>query len=681
MKNNSEAIISRRNVLRSLGVAGAATASATGVTPDELNVFGKARADKSTDSHSVIIESAGTATYEFSVTGLLSPTDAPARAVKEGTATARLDGGRHEFTFTGEFTSFDVTGDATVTVDGRSFDYEAFPHETLEIVAQGSVSYDVSASGAVEVTEGTASSVGDRRVEGTVSGGSHVLSYAGELTYLDLDGDATLVHNGTEVDTDTPLPLTNLGEATVEARGRPYSLTFGHEAAVRNEQSNAQSETAQGVVKSDTPGGTTTIDYIGGFVSLDVPGLGTVTAPPEAQRLEFEATGDSAVTFTVRSSGQFENGQSVKEITLETGEVELVSGTGRPTEVSVSAAKGNRGVDVTLDYGAAEERIDRSVALQLAARMERNDKVQTLIQAAEKHGRVRRDVGAITAISPPAGERFTNRNTVTFDLTDLRRGDSAQLLATENPETTNGYVSYEWETSDGFTRKQAFDSFDDGQVSTQSKGNSLLDSNAFIEDYSVESNGVSVASTGTTLATTTVVFNVDAFRTAHQQTDQVRTQGLINDFWNAIQNAINWCADAFSSVDTKDLEEVGGDVLITSHTVKFDLAEELSDEGDLPRGFKAATFLYSSAITFAKTDAAQQLANSGTVTYCSACGATVQVAWDLGCNAASPYICGAAGIASGGVGLVACATFLSLLCNLPNTESNAEWVCNEAGAC
>lgn len=681
MRNNDNTTISRRNVLRSLGVAGAATASATGVTPDNLNVFGKARADKSSDSRSVVIESSETAIYEFSVTGLLSPVDAPRRAIKEGTATAQLDGGRHEFTFTGEFTSFDVTGDATVTVDGRPFDYENFPHERLEIVAQGSVSYDVSASGAVEVTEGTADRVGDRRVEGTVSSESHVLSYAGELTYLDLDDDATLIHNGSEVDTDTPLPLTNLGEATVEARGRSYSLTFGHDAAVRNERSNGSSEFAQGVVKSDTPGGTTTIDYIGEFVSLDVPDLGTVTAPPEAQRLEFEATGDSAVTFTVRSSGQFENGQNTKEVTLEAGEVELVSSTGRPTEVSISAGKGNRGVDVALNYGADEERINRSVALQLAAEMERNDKVQTLIRAAEKHGRVRRDAGGITAISPPTGERFTNRDTVTFDLTNLRRGDSAQLLATKSPKTTNGYVSYEWKTSDGFTRKQEFDSFDDGQVGAQSKNNSMLDSNAFIEDYNVKSNGVSVASAGTTLATTTVMFNVDAFRTAHQQTDQVRTQGLINDFWNAIQNAINWCAGAFSSVDTKDLEEVSGDVLITTHTVKFDLAEELSDEGDLPRGFKAATFLYSSAITFAKTDAAQQLANSGYVTHCSACGATVQVAWDIGCNAASPYICGAAGIASGGVGLVACATFLSLLCNLPNTEENAKSVCNEAGAC
>lgn len=682
-RKNSNAV-SRRNVLRSLGVAGAATASASGLAPGNFRVFGEARAKKTDAGRSLVIESAETVSYEFGVTGLLSAVDAPARGVKLGNAKATLEGGRHEFSFSGEFTSFDVTGDATVTVDGRPFDYETFPHETLEIVADGAVSYDVSASGALEVTEGSASQPDERRAEGTISGGSHVLSYAGELTYLDLDGDATLVHNGTEVAPDTPLPLTDLGEATVESRGRPYKLTFGHDAAVRNDRPNAtgRGESGRGVIESDVPGGKTKIDYVGGLVSLEVPGVGTVRAPPGAERLEFEATGETGAEFTARSSGQFESGQRVEQVTLDAGETDLVAVTGRPTEIVVSSAKGNREVAVSLDYGADEDRVDRSVALQLAAEMERSETARTLASAAEEHGRVRRDAGGITAISPPEGTEYSDRTTVVFDLTDLQRGDSAQLLATEGPEASNGYVSYEWQTSDGFTRKQEFDSFDGGQVGAESADDSILDSNAFIEDYSVDSNGVSVASTGTTLTTTSVVFNVDAFRTAHQQSgDQVRTQGLWNDFWSAVQDAINWCSNTFSSVDTKDLEEVGSDVLITSHTVKFDLAEELSDEGDLPRGFKAATFMWSSAITFAQTDAAQQFAEYGYVDACSACGATVQLSWDIGCSAASPYICGAAGVASGGVGLVACATFLSLLCNLPNTEENADWVCNEAGAC
>lgn len=684
MKKTNPNHVSRRNVLRSLGVAGAATASASGVAPGGLQVFGDARAEKTRDGRSVVVEATGEAAYEFDVTGLLSPVDAPSRATKRGNAKATLDGDRHEFSFTGEFTSFDVDGDASVTVDGREFDYEAFPHETLEIIADGSVSYDVSASGALEVSDGTASRTDDRRAEGTISGGSHVLSYAGELTYLDLDGDATVVHNGTEVDPDTPLPLTNLGEATVDSRGKPYTLTFGHDAAVRNGKPDATGDdrTGRGVIESDASGGRTKIDYIGGFASLEVPGVGTVSAPPGAGRLEFEATGETDAEFTVRSSGQFESGQRVEELTVESGETELVAVAGRPTEVVVGAAKGNREVAVSLDYGADEDQVDRSVALQLAARMERNDRARTLLQAAGEHGRVRHDAGGITAISPPEGTEYSDRETVAFDLTDLQRGDTGQIVATEGPDLSNGYVSYEWKTTDGFTRKQEFDSFDDGQVGTESADDSMLNSNAFIEEYSVNSGAVSVAATGATLTTTSVAFNVDAFRMAHQQADdQVRTQGIWNDFWDAVQNAINWCTNAFSSVDTKDLEEVGSDVLITSHTVKFDLAEELADEGDLPKGFKGATFMWSSAITFAQTDAAYQLANYGTITSCSACAAGVQLAWDIGCSAASPYICGAAGIASGGVGLVACATFLSLLCNLPNTEANADTVCNEAGAC
>ncbi|WP_276302450.1 halocin C8-like domain-containing protein [Halorussus lipolyticus] len=634
-----------------------------------------------TTERSVVVESSGEATYEFSVTGLLSAVEAPAGSVERGAANATLDADRHEYTFTGEFTDFDVSGDADVTVDGRSFDYESFPHETLEIVADGSVSYDVSASGALEASDDTVRRVDDRRVEGTLSGGSHVLSYAGELTYLDIDGDATLVNNGTEVAPETPLPLTNLGEATVTARGKPYTVTFGHDAAA-NKGATADGESGRGVVTSDNSGGTATIDYIGGFVSLDVPEVGTVSAPPGAQRLELEATGDTAAEFTLRTTGQFENGKRAKTVTVESGDVDLVAATGRLVEVVVSTTNGERGVELSLDYGADEERVDRSITLQLAAEMERRDEAQTLIQAASKHGRVRHDVGGITAVSPPEGDAYTDRETVAFDLTDLQRGDDGELLATASPGTANGYVSYEWKTTDGFTQKQEFDALDDGAVGTQSADDSLLDSNAFIESYSVDDGGLNVASTGATLTTTSVVFNVDAFRTAHQQaSDQVRTQGLWNDFWGAVQDAINWCSGAFSSVDSKDLEEVGGSVVIKTHTVKFDLAEELSDEGDLPRGFKGATFMWSSAITFAQTDAAHQLAEYGYVDSCSACAAATRLAWDIGCSAASPYICGATGVATGGVGLVACATFLSLLCNLPNTEDNADWVCNEAGAC
>ncbi|WP_135854137.1 halocin C8-like domain-containing protein [Halorussus salinus] len=680
MKDTNSNTVSRRNVLRSLGVAGAATATATGVGPSDLQVFGDARAQKSAADRTLVVEASGEVTYEFSVTGLLSAVDAPARGVKLGTAKASLEGGRHEFSFTGEFTEFEVDGDANVTVDGRPFDYESFPHETLEIVADGSVSYDVSASGALEVSEGTATRRDDRRVEGTLSGGSHVLSYAGELTYLDLDGDATLVHNGTEVASDTPLPLTDLGEATVEARGESYELTFGHDAAVSGDGTATASGRA--VVESQAKGGTSTVRYIGGFVSLDVPGVGSVRSPPGSQRLELEATGDTAAEFTVRTTGQFANGERAREVTVEGGEIDLVSVTGRPTEIVVSSSKGNRSVTVSLDYGADEERVDSSVALQLAAEMERREKVQTLLGAASEYGRVRHDAGGITAVSPPEGSEYIDRETVVFDLTDLQRGDGAQVLATASADATNGYASYEWKTSDGFTKQQEFDSFDGQSVGTQSADNTVFESNAFIESYGVEENGVSVASTGATLATTSVTFNVDAFRTAHQQAgDQVRTQGLWNDFWGAVQDAINWCTNAFSSVDTKDLEEIGGDLAITSHTVKFDLAEELSDEGDLPRGFKGATFLWTSAITFAQTDAAKQLLDHGYIDSCSGCAAAVQLGWDIGCSYASPYICGAAGIASGGVGLVACATFVSLLCNLPNTEENADWVCNEAGAC
>jgi hypothetical protein len=678
--------VTRRSALQSIGAGAAASSVGHVDSLGDLQIFGNR---DETDLRRVVIEADDEVTYEFSVTGLLSAGDAPADAVRSGTASATTTG-RHSFEFSGEFTAFEVDGDATVRVDKQPFDYEAFPEQRIEIATEDSANYRVAASGALEVESGTARTR-DRYAEGSVSGDSHTLSYSGELTMLDVEGDATVRRNGTVVDPTTPLPFDNLGNATVTAErnsGQPYTLEFGYGAGVAATTAKGNTEAAtaeENTVSGEATKAASQIDYIGGFVSFDVPAFGRVTAPQQADYVRCEPTTDDVATFELRTTGQFENGEQTISVSTEDGTAELVEMSGRLTEVVVGPANGRPGRAVTLSLSpeADLEAARDSVALQLAAEFQRDKQFGQLTRAVPGTGRVRRDAGGLTAIVAPGIADHIDRDTVTFELTDLERADRGESILTERGDEFSGFSKYEWLTDDGYTARLETQSLS-STASADSVDESQMERNLFITDYSTD--GASTAATGRSgVETTSVEFNVDAFRAANAQANgAVGTQGIIGDIWDAVTGAVDWVQGNFPNVDieTKDVEEVGGQLAITSHTVKFDLAEELAKSDDLAKGIKGGALLYSSAITFAKSDAASQLANDDKeVTSCASCSAVAQIAFDIGCGSASAYLCGLSGLVSGGVALVACATFLSILCNLPNTEESMKSACREAGAC
>lgn len=719
-------------MLRSIGAAGAAAGAATQLPSYAgVQVFGSASAAGDADGRTVAIQAGEEASYEFSVTGLLTPESAPASAAEGGTAAATVTGGRHEYTFTGEFTDFSVEGDAEVTVDGDAFDYEAFPHNTLEIEARGQVDYEVAASGAVEVDEGAGAAETARRASGSLADGvTAVVSYAGELTALDVEGTATVRNNGRRVDPSVPLPFETVGDATVSARGGTTDFTaeFGHDAAIsdgggrrtrgrgRRRATASTADTPQGVVQGTAGGSGTAIAFLGQPVSLSVPGLGTVTSPPQGDAVRCRAA-DGGATITVTVSGQFRNGEDVAQLALAGGEITTLAYDGRITDVTIESTDGEQGVDLALDHGGDEAAVSRSIKLQLAEELSRTDAYDRLASAASANGRVRRDADGIVAITSAGTlESADLRDAVSFQLTDLQESDRGELSVGSGDGGADGLTKYEWLTSDGFTDRVEVESTDDlgGDLGAQSAGGGDLDSNGFIQSYQVDGPVQAAGAGGSSLSTASVSFDVGAFREANAnapgQPGQLQSQGwlddatdaagdaadaagdavgdaadaagdALNDFTGGARDAAEGAADALSSVDVKDLEQVGTDVAITSHTVKFSAAAEFAEES-FGTAIKRANILWSSAITFARSDAAQQLADDGHVTGCSSCAVAVRVVWDAGvCGVGGGALCASASFISAGVATIGCVAFVSLACNYPNTEENARTICEQAGAC
>lgn len=681
--SDDDLTMTRRNALRSIGAGATASAAGGFGSLEGLRVFGS---ETASETRRLVIEADGEVDYDFAVTGLLSPAGAPDATVTAGAGSGTTTG-RHVFEFTGEFTDFDVDGSASVRVDKQLFDYESFPHRQLEIEANGAVNYRVAASGAVEV-DAESPRTGDRRVEGSVADETHVVSYSGELTALDVDGDATVRRDGSVVDPEMPLPFDNLGTATVATgrnNGESYTVEFGHDAGVAaaGTAGNKQAPTtADGAVTGAATKEPTRVNYLGGFSVFEVPSFGRVRSPQQSGYVRCEPAGDETVEFELATTGRFADGGSRTTVTVEDGTAELVEVDGRLTEVVVGPEKGRAAKAVTLSLSPEPdpEAAQRSVALQLAAEFERAKRFRTLERAIPGEGRVRKDVGGLTAISAPKHAETVERDTVTYELTDLPRADRGETILTDSDGGFTGFTKYEWVTDDGFTAKMETQALPDA-ARAQDVSAQQVEQNAYIERYNDGPSTASASARG--VDTTSVEFDVDSFRAAHAETDSVGTQGIFDDIWNAITGAVDWVQNNFPNVDieTKDLEEIGGDLAITSHTVKFDLAEELMDDPKWSRGLKGGNLLYSSAITFVMSDAASQLADNGEVTSCAACSVVAQIAFDIGCGAASAYICAATGIATGGVALVGCATFLGILCNLPNTEESMKSACSQAGAC
>lgn len=169
--------------------------------------------------------------YSFTVTEAVAKgQDANAEDSASGTSASGTVGGYYDdYAFAGEVTSFEATGDVTLTIDGQSVDPASFgggddgtddgsddgseeepPELTNTIAIRGGsptnvVNYAFSVSEAVAKGdeangEDTASGT---EASGSVGGWYDTFEFAGAITSFEADGDVSVTVNGSRVDTSS----------------------------------------------------------------------------------------------------------------------------------------------------------------------------------------------------------------------------------------------------------------------------------------------------------------------------------------------------------------------------------------------------------------------------------------------------------------------------------------------
>jgi hypothetical protein len=424
----------RRDVLKSIGAAGAAGLSMTGTASalseaDAVYQVGDVRTDTGA-TRTVRIEPRGRVDYSFAVTGVVAPADGPAAAVADGEVSARTAGESHSFEFSGEFTAFTLDGDADVFVDGDRFDVAGFPHNSLEIVPDGRVSYDVSASGAVVVDKGRADQPNARTAAGDTTD-RHVLSYTGELTYVDIDGDATIRRNGSQVGVDELLPSTMGNEFTAATRvSGAYTIETSQGVETADGQTVEMGEPAR--FSGQTAG-----RYGGRVEAVEHPSGARVEFDYLHNEVTYRAS-ETATEFALRTErGVIVDGDAYDEarVSVSAGETATVTPFGSATKIVID--------DLTVQFKPdAHPEAEQSGRLQAAARLERTAEYDRMAGVAA--GRVRHDAAGLAARQLRHDDKG-DTTAVEYRLANPDRGDRGVMTIRETDtgvETAN--IRYEY---------------------------------------------------------------------------------------------------------------------------------------------------------------------------------------------------------------------------------------------
>ena len=269
-------------------------------------------------------------TYSLAVSVALGKSDAMNATVDDnddlsGThASGQVDGGgRDSYGFSGEITSFDLDGDATVYRNGEAVDPDDLPTETLTISSNdgAKATYRFTVGGDVERSTTNGATIDDNDVvdgttaTGQVDGGRDSYSISGGVLSFDVDGDATIYLNDQEMNagqfSDNTITIASDGEPS------SYSLT----ASVALGKSNAMNTT---VDDNDDLSGAHATGQVGGGGRDSYGFSGEITA--------FSQDGDASVyidgeavdpddlpdnTLTISSSGD----RTTYEFTVD-GDVE-----------------------------------------------------------------------------------------------------------------------------------------------------------------------------------------------------------------------------------------------------------------------------------------------------------------------------------------------------------------------
>lgn len=217
-QNNSSSESSQNNAGSSAndskGIVAKATDALTGNTSndsnDSKNATKESGANSKTDTHTLKIEGDGSnADYTFAVDGDVEPNEdlssfdcTTDTFVGENWASGSVSGSLDKFLFTGSVTSFSTDGTVTVQVDGSNVDPSTLGEDgekqhTLLIdgsKSNGASEYALSVNGSLEKGKLAESNdtVSGSTARGTVYDRRDSFQFSGQITELDVDGDATI---------------------------------------------------------------------------------------------------------------------------------------------------------------------------------------------------------------------------------------------------------------------------------------------------------------------------------------------------------------------------------------------------------------------------------------------------------------------------------------------------------
>jgi hypothetical protein len=231
----------------------------------------------------------GRASYRLTVGANLERSDAndatidDTDSVSENTATGQVgEGGRDSYTFDEGILAFEMDGDATLTLGGEEITADQLPDNTLTIASNGGkTSYELAVSTALGKSDALRATVDDNddlsgtHATGQVDGGGRdSYGFTGEITSLEMDGDATVYRNGKEVDPDQ-LPNNTL---SITSKGDEASYRFAVGGSVEQSTTNGASIDDNDTISGKTVtgqvdgGGRDSYSFSGGVLSFDIDG-------------------------------------------------------------------------------------------------------------------------------------------------------------------------------------------------------------------------------------------------------------------------------------------------------------------------------------------------------------------------------------------------------------------------
>lgn len=676
-KNSDTSGKSRRGVLKSAAAAGALSIAPNSVVANDSDSLTKVTERGTPEptqvdrSRTVTIQSRG-GEYQFSVTGALSEEDAPSTAVQGGTAAAEVQDGTHTFTFSGQFTEFDVDGNVEVLVDGEPFDVDAFPRKSLTIFTRGETEIDISASGRIESTDNSVENPNPRTVTGTITGRT-TFAYEGQLTYFDVEGSVLARKNGSLVRSENVLPSSLPGEVQIGGASERVIINTSDRAEIeRGLYATAES----GTINARPAFRSVIGRFDGNIESIEHESGATVEFRPSAKRIVCTAPEGASASFEVEASEAVvydREAHSTVRFEVDPGATEKIKYFGHPNAASIG------GVDISFDSEAYQESVN-ALKLQEAAKFERTTAYERIEE--ELNGRVRHDAESLYYSTVTNDEPWEG---IVYQTTDLEQGDRGVVSIGRDRQAGNTLnASYETQWMDQSNRPTRM------EVNRLQLGGSVAAASASFEtqtiDVGSQSSDVETADTE----------SIDIFEGA-ERADRVDTSGVepqlfpslpsipsipgpgdiidyfgdkLDDFSDSVGVAKETAADIISGAvenayDTTidDVVIKAGGLLVDSQQALIEMAAEAEDK--LPTR-KVPKFMMKITPGFASTlidlgasGALEELASGNYG--CAGCTGTISVLVSVGLAATASGTCAAISLATAFTASVACAAFVGVI--------------------